>query len=62
MPDYLRMALATLFVAVTGQAATAMPSRADTMLHRMGNNRPHPHPGKTAGKTLLCLNDFSVRL
>ena len=28
----------------------------------MGNNRPHLHPDKTAGKILLWLNNFSVRL
>ena len=31
-------------------------------LYRMGNNRPHPHPDKTAGKILSWLNNFSVRL
>ena len=31
-------------------------------LHRMGNNRPHPHPDKTAGRILSWLNNFSVRL
>jgi hypothetical protein len=35
-------------------------------LHRMGNNRPHPHPDKTAGKMIVMilswLNNFSVRL
>ncbi len=30
--------------------------------HRMGNNRLHPHPDKTAGKILSWLNNFSAKL